>query len=291
MDLRAGPVDHRLWARGRHRQTDEDGTGIATALHPGRVIGRYAGTVSVPNDPSDHGDLYDPAAVRELFDEMSDTYERVNLVTSFGFSRRWRRQAVDQLRLQPGETVLDWMTGMGEAWPHILGHVGHEGRIAAVDFSAGMLRGAIRRRARWSSYAIDVVQGDALATGRADASADAIVITFGLKTLSQNEIHRLASEVARVLRPGGRFSLIEVSLPPTRSLRWPYRFYIRRVIPQLGRVLLGDPATYRMLGVYTERFGDCRPLVWPFRDAGLEATFVSYFFGCATGLVGRRSTS
>jgi demethylmenaquinone methyltransferase/2-methoxy-6-polyprenyl-1,4-benzoquinol methylase len=69
--------------------------------------------VSGPTDPSDHGDLYDPTAVRELFDEMSDTYERVNLVTSFGFSRRWRRQAVDHLRLQPGETAPRLMTGMG----------------------------------------------------------------------------------------------------------------------------------------------------------------------------------
>lgn len=234
------------------------------------------------------GDIYRTEFVRALFDEMSETYERVNIVSSFGFSAIWRRQAVAALRLRPGDMVVDWMTGMGEAWRPILCRIGAQGRLTAVDLSPGMARGATARRTRWPRHDIDLVVGDALQTDQADASADAVLVSFGLKTLSIDQTDRLAAEIARVLRPGGRFSLIEVSLPDARILRWPYRFYLNRIIPLIGRMLLGDPETYRMLGVYTERFGDSRRLVGPLRTAGLEACYVRYFFGCASGVVGRR---
>ena len=72
-----------------------------------------------------------------------------------------------------------------------------------------------------------------------DASADAIVSLFGVKTLSDAQCQHLASEIARVLRLGGRFSLIEVSVPRNQWLRRPYLFYLSRVIPILGALLLG----------------------------------------------------
>jgi demethylmenaquinone methyltransferase/2-methoxy-6-polyprenyl-1,4-benzoquinol methylase len=91
-----------------------------------------------------------------------------------------------------------------------------------------------------------------------------------------------------VLRPGGRFSLIEVSVPRHRLLRVPYLFYLVHVIPLLGRLLLGNPENYRMLGVYTTAYGDARRSLPAFRDAGLEVQVVESCFGCATGLVGRK---
>lgn len=232
--------------------------------------------------------IYDPAYVEGLFDEMSRSYERVNYVTSFGFSLRWRRQLVAALGLRRGETVADLMTGMGECWPAVLHAIGEEGRLVAVDFSGGMLRHAHKRRGRFPAHDVTLRKENALATSLPSASCDAVLSGFGLKTLSPEQWRLFAAEVARVLKPGGRYSLLEVSVPRGRALRAAYMAYLKIGIPLVGRAFLGNPDNYRMLGRYTEAFGDARRVVPAFEAAGLEARFVSRFHGCATGLVGRR---
>jgi ubiquinone/menaquinone biosynthesis methyltransferase len=256
---------------------DEPGVRSASARYRWVVRGKTPGT-----------DIHDPDFVRRLFDEMAGSYERVNLITSFGFSRRWRRQCVERADPEHGMTVFDAMTGMGEGWSHILPRIGQSGRIVAIDLSPGMLMHARRRQAAWPGHDIVLQEGDVLANGLPDASVDVVVSLFGLKTLSAEQSHRLALEIARVLRPGGRFALIEVSVPPNRLLRSVYGFYLKRVIPLLGAVLLGNPENYRMLGVYTARFGDARGFAERLRQAGLETMYASYFFGCASGAWGTR---
>lgn len=233
-------------------------------------------------------DLYDPAFVAGLFDRMAGSYERVNELTSFGFSRRWRRQAVAWLDARPGDTVLDAMTGMGEGWRHLGPRLGPTGRIVAIDLSPVMLRHAGRRRRAPSHPAVDLRLGDALATGLPDASVDRVLCLFGTKTLSLEQQTAFAREIARVLRPGGRFALIEVSVPPARVMRVPYLAYLRHAIPVLGRALLGDPDSYRMLVVYATRYRDSHAMADRLRAAGLVADLRSVMLGCATGVTGHR---
>lgn len=244
---------------------------------------RYPSGVAPTDD-----DLYDPSVVAGLFDRMAASYERVNELTSFGFSRRWRRQAVGWLDPRPGDTVLDAMTGMGEGWRYLSPRIGPGGRIVAIDLSSGMLHQAKRRRERPGSPSLDLRLGDALRTGLPDASVDRVLCLFGTKTLSAEQQTAFAHEIARVLRPGGRFSLIEVSVPPRRLMRAPYLAYLRVAIPVLGRILLGDPESYRMLAIYTTRYHDSRALADRMRAAGLETELRSVMFGCATGVAGHR---
>jgi len=233
---------------------------------------------------------FEPAFVRALFDEMARSYERVNTITSFGFSRRWRRQAVQAMGTARGDAVLDAMTGMGEGWRYLVPAIGRVGQITAVDLSSGMLRGAeTERRRRHLEDLVEIIEGDALQTGLPDDSVDRVLCLFGLKTLSPDQQAAFAAEIRRILRPTGTYSLIEVSVPPRALLRVPYLFYLTRVIPWIGRLLLGNPENYRMLGWYTLRFRDAHAMQATLERAGLEAAFVSYFFGCATGVVGRRS--
>lgn len=231
-------------------------------------------------------DLYNPAAVRDLFDEMSATYGMVNVISSFGFCKRWRRQCVDQVPLQPGMTVCDLMTGMGEAWGPIGAALQLRGRVLAVDFSSEMCRRAEANRARRPSSDITVLKADALACSIGDASVDCVISTFGLKTLSDAQKASCAHEIARILKPGGMFSLLEISVPQQQILRIPYMFYLKRVIPIIGRFLLGNPENYRMLGIYTEQFQSCEDMLPVLRAAGLEAGYRSFFFGCATAVFG-----
>src|SRR5688500_17855931 len=116
-------------------------------------------------------DIYEPEYVRRLFDEMSESYDRVNYLTSFRFSQRWRRQCVENALIEYGETVYDMMCGMGECWRYIGRMAASTGRVVAVDFSPGMLSGAARRRSDLT-IPLDVEQRDVLQSGFADESVE-----------------------------------------------------------------------------------------------------------------------
>jgi len=232
--------------------------------------------------------IYSFEYLRALFDEMARSYDRVNYLTSFGFSQRFRRQFVHRASLAEGLVVCDLMCGRGECWPFILAGIGPAGKLLALDLSPGMLAGARHRQTRSANANITVIEGNALATGLEDASADRVLIAFGLKTLGEEYRPRLAQELYRVLRPGGIVSTIEMSEPQGWRLRPLFMWYLKRVVPILGRVMLGNPENYRMLGVYTERFQGCLPVVEEMRAAGFDAELVSYFHGCATGVVARK---
>lgn len=233
-------------------------------------------------------DIYDPLFVRGLFDEMARTYGVVNLISSFGFAWRWRRQCLRSIDITRSATVLDLMTGMGELCPGISRIVGAEGAIIALDISPVMCERARRLIPASSHPRFEVLQADALDCPIDDESVDFVVSTFGLKTFNSEQLATLAREVHRVLRPGGQFAFLEISVPTSRVLQVPYLAYINRIIPLLGRFLMGNPENYRLLGVYTMAFGNCRQALSSFAAAGLEVQYHSYFFGCATGLTGHK---
>lgn len=232
-------------------------------------------------------DLYDSQVVKRLFDEMAKTYGIVNTFSSFGFNQRWRRQCVRAISVPSGGHAIDLMSGMGELCHELSKFLGPTGNIGAIDISETMCRKAAANEYR---VPVSVVQSDVLAHDFTPASADVVVSSFGLKTFSHEQLRTLAGTVHRMLKPGGIFSFVEISVPQSRWLRGPYMFYLSRVVPLIGALFLGNPDNYRMQGIYTRAFGDCRQVVHLFRDAGLEAEYHTYFFGCATGLSGRRSS-
>jgi demethylmenaquinone methyltransferase/2-methoxy-6-polyprenyl-1,4-benzoquinol methylase len=231
--------------------------------------------------------LYEPAFVARLFDEMARTYGMVNLVSSFGFAALWRKQALRRVTLQPGHTVVDLMTGMGELGPSVGRRVGPTGSLLAVDISPVMCERARQTLTR-SRCSATVIEGDVLENSIASSSCDGVVSTFGLKTFSPEQLRKLAREVFRILKPGGVFSFLEISTPPSPLLRWPYHFYINRVIPLIGTIFLGNPENYRMLGVYTRKFGTCDAFRGDLQATGLNVRAESFFFGCATGVTGSK---
>lgn len=233
-------------------------------------------------------DLYNPAFVRSLFDEMSRTYGVTNYISSFGFCKRWRDQCVAQVTLGPGMAVCDLMTGMGEAWQPIRRQLQTHGHLVALDFSPEMCRRARSHIPNFQSLIVEVREEDVLVNTIEAASADCIISTFGLKTFSDPQKHLLAQEMYRILRPHGQFSLLEISVPSSLLLRIPYMLYLKHVIPIIGKLLLGNPDNYRLLGVYTESFGNCERMAEYLRAVGLHVEYKQFFFGCATGITGRK---
>lgn len=109
-----------------------------------------------------------------------------------------------------------------------------------------------------------------------------------MKTFNAKQLNDLALEINRILKEGGEFSFIDVSVPRNKLLQFFYMFYLKQVIPILGRLFLGNPSTYKMLGIYTEKFQNSKEVHSIFSAHFEHVEYYEYFFGCASGIVGRK---
>jgi demethylmenaquinone methyltransferase/2-methoxy-6-polyprenyl-1,4-benzoquinol methylase len=237
---------------------------------------------------SDLTPSYDSTYLQALFDEMQSTYERVSNITSFGFSLRWRRQLVALMCLQAGVSIGDLMAGGGETWRYVLPRIQPDGTLIAVDFSRAMVNHAHQRKCQLNAGNVTVQEENALCSSIPAHSLDAVICVYGVKTLSPDQQRQFVHEVSRILKHGGMVGLVEVSLPPFRGLRSLYWFYMRHVVPLVGKLLLGNPENYRMLSTYMTQFGDCHRLKPLFAAQGFDLCHHSFFWGCASALVGKK---
>lgn len=219
---------------------------------------------------------------------MSRTYERMNIVMSFGFSIRWRRQMIALIpATEPGADVIDLMCGMGETWRQVLDRF-PDAELSALDISPRMAEHAGERNRDRFGGRFTVHCEDVLETALPDAAFDVVVSAYGLKTFDEAQTRVLANQLARILRPGGTFSFVEVTEPPNRVLRWLYDFYLSRVVPIVGVLLVSDPVEYRMLYRYLRLYRDGSSTGRAFQHPDLAVERRSHFFGCATSFSGRR---
>jgi len=234
-------------------------------------------------------DIYDPDFVKGVFDRCSDRYITFSLICSFGFTERWRRQCVAAMpALGTGARGYDLMAGTGEVWPHLLKRFGDIGLITAVDISSGMHRRALERLHTHRAHRIDFIEDDVLASDLPSETADFVISTFGLKTFNPEQHARLAALIARVLKPGGVFSMIEASDPKDWWLRPLYRLHLKVILPLIERFFLRGAQDFAMIGTYSTNFGNAAGVATKLREQGLEVEFSKYFYGCATGIAGRR---
>ena len=236
------------------------------------------------------GNIYDPEYVANLFDRCSSNYRWWSAVSSFGFIYLWRRQCVGLL-VPPKNgdaTVVDLMAGTGEIWPHLLRRFPGLGRVIALDISHRMHLEALDRLHGQYADRISHLEADALQTDLPSEYADLLVSTFGLKTFDTGQQGVLARQIARILKPGGSFFLIEASDPKGWMLRPFYRFYLDRVLPYVERWFLHGANDFSMIGVYTRNFGNASRMETALRDAGLTVVMRKHFFGCATSVAGTK---
>ncbi|NIA68194.1 class I SAM-dependent methyltransferase [Pelagibius litoralis] len=241
-----------------------------------------------PENISD--DIYDPGFVKDVFDRCSERYIAFSYFCSLGFTERWRRQCVGAMPAPDDQAPegYDLMAGTGEVWPHLLKRFPGTRAITAVDISSGMHRRALERLHAHRAHKIDFIEDDVLASALPDESAAFVISTFGLKTFNPAQHARLARLVARALKPGGVFSMIEASDPKGWLLRPLYLFHLKTILPLVERVLLRGAQDFAMIGIYSTNFGDASAFSEMLRSEGLEVEFKRYFFGCATGVVGRK---
>jgi demethylmenaquinone methyltransferase / 2-methoxy-6-polyprenyl-1,4-benzoquinol methylase len=175
----------------------------------------------------------DPAEVAAMFDEVAARYDLTNTVLSLGQDRGWRTAVTRALDLQPGERVLDLAAGTATS-SAALARTGAD--VVGCDFSLGMLRAAK------SHDGVELVAGDALRLPFADASFDAVTISFGLRNTADLDL--ALRELLRVTRPGGRLVVCEFSHPTWAPFRTVYVEYLMRLLPAVARRVSSDPDAY-----------------------------------------------
>ena len=174
------------------------------------------------------------AAVQAMFDRVAPSYERMNKIISLGLDRRWRREAVDALFLSRGSLVLDLACGTGDLCRDL---TDRGLRAVGVDYSAGMLAAA--------HTVSPLVQGDAASLPFPDGSVDGVICGFALRNFVS--LPAVFAEIARVLRPGGRFVAVDAAVPERRLMRVGNAVWFRGAVPLLGRLLAPDGEAYAYL--------------------------------------------
>jgi demethylmenaquinone methyltransferase / 2-methoxy-6-polyprenyl-1,4-benzoquinol methylase len=220
------------------------------------------------------------AQVRTMFDRIAGVYDRMNHVMTAGLDRRWRERAVERAGLEPGDSALDVCCGTGDLAFELARAVGPSGRVVACDFSEAMLELARekeedRRRTtpgpeanggRGSSAPVEFEWADALDLPYSDESFDAVTVGFGVRNLS--DLGAGLAELTRVLRPGGRLVILEITQPTRPPLSTFFGLWFDRVVPILGSVA-GDSAAYTYLPDSVRSFPPPDRLAGLMDEAGL----------------------
>jgi demethylmenaquinone methyltransferase/2-methoxy-6-polyprenyl-1,4-benzoquinol methylase len=186
----------------------------------------------MPNGPSS-GRL-EAMQVRAMFDRISGVYDVMNTAMTAGLHHRWRSRAADLAAVGPGGRVLDVATGTGDLAIELARRVWPGGEVVGSDFAEGMLARARAKTPHGASVLPRFQWGDALALPFEDDSFDAATVGFGARNFA--DLGRGLSEMTRVVRPGGRVVVLEITTPSRAPLSLFYQQWFDRAVPALGRV-------------------------------------------------------
>jgi demethylmenaquinone methyltransferase/2-methoxy-6-polyprenyl-1,4-benzoquinol methylase len=198
----------------------------------------------------------DPSDVAAMFDEVAARYDLTNAVLSMGQDRGWRTAVTEALRLTKGERVLDLAAGTATSSAAL---AKRGAAVVGCDFSLGMLKVG-------KGKGVDLVAGDALRLPFADASFDAVTISFGLRNTADVQV--ALSELRRVTKPGGRIVVCEFSHPTWAPFRTVYVNYLMRLLPAVATKVSSDPAAYVYLAESIRAWPDQAGLAKELQTAG-----------------------
>ena len=209
------------------------------------------------------------ARVRGVFDSVASNYDLMNDLMSGGMHRLWKRFALSQTGLRPGQRALDVASGTGDLGAGLARQVGRGGLAVLADINAEMLsRGRDRLIDRGIASQVEFVIANAECLPFPDRSFDCVTIGFGLRNVTDKPA-ALAS-MRRVLKPGGRLLVLEFSKPTLAILKPAYDAYSFNVLPRLGGIVADDAASYRYLAESIRMHPDQATLAAMMREAGFD---------------------
>jgi demethylmenaquinone methyltransferase/2-methoxy-6-polyprenyl-1,4-benzoquinol methylase len=201
-----------------------------------------------------------------MFDRIADRYDLMNSVMTGGMHHRWRERTADLANVGPGASALDVCCGTGDLALELARRVMPGGRVVGLDFSVPMLELA-QVKSRNGAVPVAWMQGNALELPFDDGEFDAATVGFGIRNVV--DIDRGIAEMARVVRPGGRVVILEITTPLRPPLSWFFAVWFDRIVPLLGTVA-GDRDAYSYLPSSVRRFPPAEELAALMDRVGLH---------------------
>jgi demethylmenaquinone methyltransferase/2-methoxy-6-polyprenyl-1,4-benzoquinol methylase len=205
--------------------------------------------------------------VNRMFDRVAAQYDLLNSVMTAGLHHRWRAGAADRAELGPGDSALDVCCGTGDLALELARRVAPSGRVVGCDFSEPMLDLAREKAAARGADGVRFEWADALQLPYDAGRFDAVTVGFGVRNLA--DLDRGLWEMARVLKPGGRAVILEITQPTRPPLSVFFSLWFDRVVPLLG-ALSSDPDAYSYLPASVRSFPSPRGLAEKMDAAGFE---------------------
>lgn len=190
--------------------------------------------------------------VKKMFDNIAPDYDKLNHILSLNIDKNWRKKAVRELADEARPlNVLDVACGTGDFTIEIARKVPHGSTVVGVDISDGMIAVGLEKLAKLGiDAALEVADCEALPYE--DNTFDRISVGFGVRNFEHLELG--LSEMYRVLTPGGKLVILELSVPSNAFIRWCYKLYFLKILPFIGGLVSGDRSAYEYLPASVLRF-------------------------------------
>ena len=230
--------------------------------------------------PYKNSDLSKKEQVAQMFDTISNNYDGLNRVISFGIDVKWRKKVLSLVAEKKPDSVLDIATGTGDL--AILMASTNANKIIGLDISAGMLSvGRKKIEERKLSQKIEMILADSENMPFEDNSFDAITVAFGVRNFENLE--KGLTEILRVLKPNGIFVILETSIPEKTPYKQGYHFYSKNILPLIGKLFSKDDSAYNYLSESASLFPYGEKLNNILKKVGfIDSVALPQTFGVAT---------
>lgn len=211
-----------------------------------------------------------------IFTAVPPSYDLINRLFTLRLDEKWRKKAAHECLAGHPVRIMDLCTGTGDLAVRLAKMSGREQEITGYDYSQPMLDIALRKAAKAGQQKITFMQGDAAAMPFTDGYFDAIGIAFAFRNLTfkNHDTPKFLSEIYRVLKPGGRFVIIESSQPRWTWLQGLFRFYTRFIVYPIGSRVSGNKAAYKYLSYSVIHYYQPEEICKLLKDYGFsEVTF------------------
>jgi demethylmenaquinone methyltransferase/2-methoxy-6-polyprenyl-1,4-benzoquinol methylase len=207
--------------------------------------------------------------VREMFDDIAPTYDRLNHVLSMNVDKLWRRHALQEIVDGTPQRILDVACGTGDSTISIARAAAEGSEVIGADISEGMMalvKGKAEKAGVGERITLQVADGEALPYG--EGAFDRVTCAFGIRNFEHKE--RGLAEFRRVLKPGGKAVILELSVPQNLLVRWAYDLYFLHVLPGIGGAVSGNRAAYRYLPASVHNFPSSSDFCEMMTEAGFR---------------------